>query len=151
VSVHHRLRLLASPMRTSSPRPLVRREISRFPSRVCLHMPGSSTTPGPPGARAGAPVSVAFRDLKRVDTRRSTCFAAQWLACAPPCRRFAHILADVNARLGAEVGRYAFLVMDLHHLLPAGLPAHSDQVKTFTHHPDAARLAVLVLDAIEKT
>jgi hypothetical protein len=24
------------------------------------------------------------------------------------------------------VGRYAFLVMDLHHLLPAGLPAHSD-------------------------
>jgi hypothetical protein len=89
-------------------------------------MPGSSTTPGRPGTRVGGPVRVVFRDLKRVDTRKYTCFAAQWLACALPCRRFAHILADMSARLGAEVGRYAFLVMDLHHLLPAGLPAHSD-------------------------
>jgi hypothetical protein len=85
-------------------------------------MPGSPTTPGRLGTRAGAPVRVAFRDLKRVGARKITCFAAQWLACALPCRRFAHILTDVNARLGAEVGRYAFLVMDLHHLLPAGLP-----------------------------
>jgi hypothetical protein len=41
-----------------------------------------------------------------------TCFAAQWLAGALPCRRFATILADDNARLGAEVGRYAFLMVD---------------------------------------
>jgi DDE superfamily endonuclease len=85
------------------------------------HMPGSSTTPGRPGTRDSAPVRVVFRDLKRVDTQRYTYFAAQWLACALPCRRFALILADENARLGAEAGRYAFLVMDLHHLLPAGL------------------------------
>jgi hypothetical protein len=84
-------------------------------------MPGSSTTPGRPGTRDSAPVRVVFRDLKRVDTQRYTYFAAQWLACALPCRRFALILADEDARLGAEVGRYAFLVMDLHHLLPAGL------------------------------
>jgi len=84
-------------------------------------MPGSSTTPGRPGTRASAPVRVVFRDLKRVDTQRYTYFAAQWLACALPCRRFALILADEDARLGAEAGRYAFLVMDLHHLLPAGL------------------------------
>src|SRR5262245_11264768 len=28
------------------------------------------------------------------------------------------------ARLGADVGRYSFIVVDLHHLLLAGLPAH---------------------------
>ena len=92
-------------------------------------MPGSPTTPGRPGTRADAPVRVVFRDLKRVDTRRLICFAAQWLACVLPCRRFAYILADENARLGAEVGRYAFLVMDLHHLLPAGLSRRT-QIKS---------------------
>ena len=55
----------------------------------------------------------------------SEAFAAQWLACALPCRRFAVTLAGANARLEAEVVRYAFLVEDLHPLLPAGLPAHS--------------------------
>jgi hypothetical protein len=34
------------------------------------------------------------------------------------------IIADANARLGADVGRYSFIVVDLHHLLLAGLPAH---------------------------
>jgi hypothetical protein len=50
---------------------------------------------------------------------------AQWLAYALPCRRFAPALADGNARLGADVVRYSFIVMDLHHLLLAGLPAHA--------------------------
>jgi hypothetical protein len=45
--------------------------------------------------------------------------------CAP-YRRFARTLAGANARLRAEAGRYAFLVVDSHHLLLAGLPAHSD-------------------------
>ncbi len=44
--------------------------------------------------------------------------------CAP-CRRFADILAEFDARLGADVVRYSFIVVDLHHLLLAGLPAHS--------------------------
>src|SRR5262249_50744712 len=66
-------------------------------------MPGSPTAPGRPGTRARAPVRVAFRDLKRVGTRDSTSFAAQWLACTLPCRRFAVTLAGANARLGAEV------------------------------------------------
>jgi hypothetical protein len=47
-----------------------------------------------------------------------------WLACTFPCRRFADILADACARLGADVVRYSFIVVDLHHLLLAGLPAH---------------------------
>ena len=52
-------------------------------------------------------------------------FAAQWLACVLPCRRFADVLANADARLGAGVGRYSFTVTDLHRLLLAGLPAHS--------------------------
>jgi len=52
---------------------------------------------------------------------------AQWLACTFPCRRFADILADVCARPGADVVRYSFIVVDLHHLLLAGLPAHPCQ------------------------
>jgi hypothetical protein len=51
-------------------------------------------------------------------------FAAQWLAYALPYRRFVGVLADANARLGADVDRYSFIVVDLHHLLLAGLPAH---------------------------
>jgi hypothetical protein len=42
-----------------------------------------------------------------------------------PCRRFADVLADARARLGADVGRYSFIEVDLHHILLAGLPAHS--------------------------
>ena len=48
----------------------------------------------------------------------------KWLACMLPCRRFADILTDACARLGADVVRYFFIVVDLHHLLLAGLPAH---------------------------
>jgi len=47
-------------------------------------------------------------------------FAAQWLAYALPCRRFADTLTDARARLGADVDRYSFIVVDLHHLLFAG-------------------------------
>jgi hypothetical protein len=41
-----------------------------------------------------------------------------------PYLRFAHTLADACARLGADVACYAFIVMDLRHLLLGGLPAH---------------------------
>ena len=46
-----------------------------------------------------------------------------------PCRRFADILADACARLGADVGRYSFIAVDLHPLLLAGLPAHPCEKK----------------------
>src|SRR5271155_1562270 len=42
-----------------------------------------------------------------------------------PCRRFADVLADACARLGAGVDRYSFIAVDFHHILLAGLPAHS--------------------------
>ena len=56
-------------------------------------MPGSATTPGRPGARDGAPVRIAFRDVNGVGTRDCKSFAAQWLAYAHPCQRFAEALA----------------------------------------------------------
>ena len=87
-------------------------------------MPGSTTAPGRTGARNGAPVRIAFRQRYSVSAQNDVDFAAQWLAYAIPCRRFADILADACARLGADVVCYSFIAVDLHHLLLAGLPAH---------------------------
>ena len=87
-------------------------------------MPGSATTPGHSGTRVHAPEYVAFHPVDSVGTRNKHSFAAQWLACALPYRRFANALTDADARIGADVGRYSFIVVDLHHLLLAGLPAH---------------------------
>jgi len=39
---------------------------------------------------------------------------------ALPCRRFAVILADADARLGANADCYSFIAVDFHHLLFAG-------------------------------
>src|ERR1700681_3271755 len=87
-------------------------------------MPGSSTTPGCPSACVAALGHIAFRYTDSVGTRNQFSIAAQWLACTSPYRRFADILAEACARLGANVARYSFIVVDLHHLLLAGLPAH---------------------------
>ena len=126
--VHHRLRLLAFPMRTRQHAhlrcwPTVRSPGSRTRERP--HMPGSATTPDRPGARDSAPVRVAFHSRNCVGIRDDRSFAVQWLAYALPYRRFADILADACARLGADVDRYSFTVRDLHPLLLAGFPAHS--------------------------
>jgi len=88
-------------------------------------MPGSQTTPGPAGARTSAPVGFAFREVNNVGTRVYNAFAAQWLAYTLPYRRFAVVLAGGRARIGGDVGCYSFIAVDLHHILLAGLPAHS--------------------------
>jgi hypothetical protein len=88
-------------------------------------MPGATTAPGRPGTRNNAPNRVAFRHQHGVGTREKADFAAQWLAYAIPCRRFADALADTCARLGADVVCYSFIVTDFHRLLLAGLPAHA--------------------------
>jgi hypothetical protein len=62
-------------------------------------------------------------------------YEAQWLAYALPYRRFAAVLTDCDARLGADMDRYAFIVSDLHRLLVAGLPAHCERFWTLP--PDA--------------
>ena len=87
-------------------------------------MPGSMTTSGRADARNNASFHVAFHRSHSVGTRDQNSFAAQWLACTPPYRRFADALADACARLGANVVCYSFIVVDSHHFLLAGLPAH---------------------------
>jgi hypothetical protein len=67
---------------------------------------------------------MAFRYTDSVGTREQFSIAAQWLACTYPYRRFTRILTHARARLGADVVRYSFIAVDLHHLLLAGLPAH---------------------------
>ena len=95
-------------------------------------MPGSSTTPGRLGARVHAPIRVAFRIRNGVGTRANNLCEAQWLACAFPYRRFAAVLTDDRARLGADVVSYSFIVSDLHRLLVAGLPAHCERLCTLS-------------------
>ena len=60
-------------------------------------MPVSTTTPGRLGARVIAPIRVAFRQRNDVGTRDEGTFAAQWLAYALPCQRFADALAGIRA------------------------------------------------------
>src|ERR1051326_918301 len=104
--------------------PMVGRGISRFPHEERTHMPGSPTAPSRPDACDSASVRIAFRLAQSVGVSGSASFAAQWLAYAFPCRRFAPVLWHSDARFGADVVRYSFIVVDLHHLLLAGLPAH---------------------------
>jgi len=83
-------------------------------------MPGSATTPGRMGAHAIALMRVAFHLNNGVGTRDKYSFAAQWLACALPYRRFACTLAGTSARLGVDAVRYSFIAADFHRLLLAG-------------------------------
>jgi hypothetical protein len=112
-------------MRAAGYRSVAKQEISRFPRKKRACVPGSATAPGRPSACHNAPARVAFRFCYSVGTRNYLSFAAQWLACTSPRRRFAATLAGDCARLGANADRYSFIAMDLHHLLLAGLPAHS--------------------------
>ena len=92
---------------------VVKLEISRFPSRERMHMPGSATTPGRAGTCVGAPSRIAFHYLNSVGTRDRT-MAAQWLAYAHPCQRFAPCL---TARTRMTRGQ-----RDSPHLHRQGLP-----------------------------
>jgi len=88
-------------------------------------MPGSPAPPGQADARNNAPVRVALRLFNSLSAQNMHA-VAHWLAYALPCRRFADALADSCARLGADVACYSFIAVDFHHLLLAGLPAHSE-------------------------
>ncbi len=104
---------------------MVSREASRFPRKQLLHMPGSTTTRGRLGACDSVPKRIAFRNENIVGAPDIPYFAARWLAYASLCRRFTYALASGRARLEVDVVRYTFIVMELHHVLLAGLPAHS--------------------------
>ena len=85
-------------------------------------MPGSATALGRAGARNSAPARVAFRQQNDVGTQKKADFAAQWLAYAIPYRRFAEVLADNCARLGADVVCYSFTVADFSPPTPCRSP-----------------------------
>jgi len=88
-------------------------------------MPGSTTTPGFPSARASALGRIALRYTDSAGTLNWSSIVARWLACTYPCGCCAYIFTNVCARFGADVIlRWAFIVVDLHRLLLAGLPAH---------------------------
>ena len=53
--------------------------------------------PGRLGARVIAPIRVAFRHRNDVGTQDEGTFAAQWLAYALPCQRFANALTGICA------------------------------------------------------
>jgi hypothetical protein len=112
-------------MQTETAEPPAEREISRFPCKKRRHMPGSLTTPGCPSTRVNVLDHIAFRYLYSVGTQDIP-IAAQWLACALPCRRFTADLAARDARLGVDAVRCSFIVSDFHRLLLASLPAHRD-------------------------
>ena len=88
-------------------------------------MPGSLTTRSQTASRDGETACVAFGVRHTLGAPDGITIAAQWLAYAHPYRRFASVLADQRARLGADVGRYSFIAEDFHLLSPAGLPAHA--------------------------
>jgi hypothetical protein len=71
--------------------------------------------------------------LYGVGARSMNLYEAQWLASALPYRRFAAALTDCDARLGADMDRYSFIVSDLHRLLVTGLPAHCEKFWTLPH------------------
>ena len=120
---HRRLRPLAFPP-TSRPRLAGKAmEISRFPCKRLLRMPGSTTTRGQHASCDIDTRRVAFCGTENIGTP-NLAYAAQYLACALPCERFASALAGNRASLGAGVVRYAFTVTDFHRLPSAGLPAH---------------------------
>src|SRR5262245_23074289 len=62
----------------------VNHEISRFPRKERLHMPGSLTTPGRPGLAMSRPDMLPSTFYTASAPRMRLFFAAQWLAYALP-------------------------------------------------------------------
>ena len=135
--VHHRLRLLAFPMRTRAARvtsaagrpwdlPVPLQEASAH-ARVCDHAGSSRRSlmarPCVWPSTFGTVSAPRMIGLSRFNG---------WPVHSP-ADAFAGALAGVCARLGADVDRYSFTVWDLHPLLLAGLPAHSENLHTNGH------------------
>jgi hypothetical protein len=68
-------------------------EISRFPSKRLLRMPGSTTTRGQHVSCDIDTGCVAFCWTENISAPDLS-YAAQYLACALPCERFASALAS---------------------------------------------------------
>jgi len=124
---HRRLRPPAFPT-TSRPRLAgTAMEISRFPCKRLLRMPGSTTTRGRHGSRIIDTGRVAFCGTENIGTPNLS-YAAQYLACALPCERFTSDLAGSPC---ITRGRCGSLLLHRDGLPPStfcrspGAPVHS--------------------------
>ena len=59
-------------------------------------------------------------------SQRGAIFTAQWPARMVPYRRFAVVLTNAGARLGARVGRYSFTVGLFHSFQLAGFDRRTE-------------------------
>ena len=123
-------------------------EISRFPCKRLLRMPGSTTTRGRHVSCDIDTGSVAFCRTENIRTPNLS-YAGQYLACAPPCERFTSALADNPCITRASAVRYSFTVTDFHRLPFAGLPAHPSTAsfstfESFPRHVRSSPLSVRV-------
>ena len=91
------------------------REISRFPRKERLHMPGSLTTPGRPGARGDAPGCVAFRHLHGVGTQNRNFRGSMAGLCAP----LSTLRRDPRGHLRMTRGRCGSLLLHRKGLAPS--------------------------------
>jgi hypothetical protein len=96
-------------------------EISRFRAKSVRACQGLRPRRVDEGLALARLIVLPSTHCYRVGTRNQISFAAQWLDCTHPCRRFADTLTGGSARLGADATRYVFIAMDFHHLLFAGL------------------------------
>src|SRR5713226_10172251 len=126
-------------MRTDGCCRTVDREISRFPCKERLHMPGSLTTPGRPGARDDAPECVAFRHLHGVGTQNRNLSRLNGWPMRPPVNASPKPSRATAHDSGPNVDRYSFIVRDLHSLLLAGLPALRICFSALPSNSDIAR------------
>jgi hypothetical protein len=103
---------------------------------------------GPNEDSRSAFARVAFRSFENVGAQKDEIFAAQWLAYALPCRRFADALADASARLGANADRYSFIAADFHRLLLAGLSRRTESLSLNLTPRHEARRALSLLSGL---
>ena len=102
-------------------------EISRFPCKRLLRMPGSTTTRGRHVSCDIVTCHVAFCGTENISTADLS-YAAQYLAYALPCERFTSALADIPC---FTRGRCGSLLLHRDGLPPStfcrspGAPVHS--------------------------
>ena len=105
-------------------------EISRFPCKRLLRMPGSTTTRGRHVSCDIDTSRVAFCGTENISTPNLS-YAAQYLACALSCERFKPALAYSPCITRVRYGSLHTLTVTDFHLLPfAGLPAHPSTALT---------------------
>jgi len=132
-------------------------EISRFPCKRLLRMPGSTTTRGRHVSCDIDTSRVAFCGTENISTPNLS-YAAQYLACALPCERFTSALADNPCITRGQCGS---LLLHRDGLPPSascrspGAPVHSI-ISGLTHRskydcgtslPDAPKSGVVLSDS----